>query len=116
MTRFFLQLKRLGAALEDAAGVDVTIYRRGAVVWSGRAFQGVTETEAISDAGVKTTSRVVDWLLRSSGLYRPAPEDVFVLKDGGRFIVRPVGSEFWRWCDAARDVLRVHTQEETPCG
>lgn len=116
MTRFFWQLKRLGAALEDAAGVDVTIYRRGAVVWSGRAFQGVTETEAISDAGVKTTSRVVDWLLRPSGLYRPAPEDVFVFEDGGRFIVRPVGSEFWRWSDAARDVLRVHTQEEAPCG
>lgn len=115
MTRFFSQLKRLGAVLEDAAGVEVTIYRRGAVVWSGRAFQGATETEAISDAGVKTTSRVVDWLLRPSGMYRPAPEDVFVFEDGGRFIVRPVGSEFWRWCDAARDVLRVHTQEEMPC-
>ena len=115
MTRFFSQLKRLGATLEDAAGVEVTIYRRGAVVWSGRAFQGATETEAISDAGVKTTSRVVDWLLRPSGMYRPAPEDVFVFENGGRFIVRPVGSEFWRWCDAVRDVLRVHTQEETPC-
>lgn len=115
MTRFFSQIKRLGAALEDAAGVEVTIYRRGAVVWSGRAFQGVTETEAISDAGVKTTSRVVDWMLRPSGLYRPASEDVFIFEDGGRFIVRPVGSEFWRWSDAARDVLRVHTQEETPC-
>lgn len=116
MTRFFSQIKRLGAALENAAGVEVTIYRRGAVVWSGRAFQGVTETEAISDAGVKTTSRVVDWLLRPSGLYIPMAEDVLVFSDGGRFIVRPVGSEFWRWSDAARDVLRVHTQEETPCG
>ncbi len=112
--RFFEQIKRLGGALERFAGVEVTIYRRGVVVWDGEAFQGTTAVESINDAGLKTTSRVADWLLRPAGRYLPQPEDVLIVNaDGARYIVRPVGAEIWKFDDPARDVLRVHTMLES---
>ena len=113
MKRFFKQVKRLGRELERRAGVEVTIYRRAAVVWDGEAFQGSTVVESINDAGVKIASRVVDWLLRPDGRYLPEPEDVLIVNsDGARYIVRPVGSEVWKFDDPARDVVRVHTMVE----
>lgn len=113
MKRFFKQIKRLGRELERFAGVEATIYRRGAVVWDGEAFQGSTVVESINDAGVKIASRVVDWLLRPDGSYLPEPEDVLIVNsDGARYIVRPVGSEVWKFDDPARDVVRVHTMVE----
>lgn len=111
MTRFSDSLQKFKARLTEQAGVPVLVVRGNAIIATVTAIPAKTRVEYMTDSGVRASNDVYDFVVPASEGWIPERGDR-ILWVGGSYIVRPVGAEWWRYDDAERTFLRVHTQQE----
>lgn len=106
--------------LLQAAGVPVTITRGLSSVTLSAVPSDAGSVE-IDQEGIQTISRYRDWIVAASALqfsgtlFRPVPGDQITQVLGGMTytfaVCRDGGGETWRWSDASRTMIRIHTKE-----
>lgn len=106
------------ANIPALAGGAVT-YRRGNSSVTVTAAPGRTDFESYGPDGELVSSRSTDWIMAAADLVLdgvatvPRRGDVVVDATGNEFIVLPVnGERVYRYSDATRKILRVHTVEK----
>ena len=110
-SRFNKALWRFQTRLLGNAGDRVVVYRSGKKLCDCDAVPATSKIDMLSDKGVKTTTTVFDFCVPASSVWIPERGDK-VMWRGASYIVRPVGSEWWRYDDAEKVFIRVHCQRE----
>lgn len=112
MSRFNSSLNHFKERLLENAGTVVEIVRDSQTICKVVAVPASSKIDYLTDKGVRTTTVVYDFVVAVSTGWEPKRGDR-VLWNGASYIVRPVGSEWFRFDDAEKIFLRVHTQLET---
>lgn len=105
------------AAQRHAHMTETVTYRRGSDAAELDASRGHSDLEAETDYGVVIEVQTADFLVRAEdlvlgGLVALPHEGDRIEADGKTFEVRaPGGQAPWRYADAHRLTLRIHTQE-----
>lgn len=111
MTRFNDALKRFRARLTQTAGHNVVVTRKDSAIAEIVAVPEVSKIDYLTDKGVRASAIVYDFCVSADSDWIPERGDR-VLWNGASYIVRPVGAEWWRYDDAEKTFIRVHTQIE----
>lgn len=111
MARFHDALARFRQRLTDAAGHPVVITRKETTLLSVVAVPEITKVDYLTDKGIRTTQTVYDFCVPADARWTPERGDR-ILWNGASYIVRPVGAEWWKYDDAEKTFIRVHTQIE----
>ncbi len=120
MARFDDQLERGLKRLRSVAGKTVT-YRRGAQSVAWNVIVGQSDYTTTDDSGMPVSNQTRDFMGAGAELVLggeridPHVGDVIEESDGIRvrthFVTALGDDQPWRWCDAGRSTLRVHTKE-----
>ena len=112
MSRFNVALNGFKTRLLENAGAVVEIVRESQTLCKVVAVPASSKIDYLTDKGIRTTTIVYDFVVPVDSGWEPKRGDR-VLWDGASYIVRPVGSEWFRFDDAEHVFLRVHTQLES---
>lgn len=117
MVSRFDQLTSLGLdRMRQNAGRTIT-YARGAGSVELTAVVGNSGHDQLDDTGMPVTAQSRDYIVKASDLMIGGTDVLPVagdeITDGtATFVVRSIGSDAaWRYSDAARTTLRIHTVE-----
>lgn len=111
MSRFNVALNRFKKRLIENAGTAVEIVRESQTIFKVAAVPASSKIDYLTDKGIRTTTIVYDFVVPVDLGWEPKRGDR-ILWNGASYIVRPVGAEWFRYDDAERVFLRVHTQLE----
>ena len=110
-SRFNQRLILFRQRLLENAGEQIVVHRGGKKICDCIAVPATSKVDMLTDKGVKTTTTVFDFCVPASSVWIPERGDK-VMWRGASYIVRPVGSEWWRYDDAEKVFIRVHCQRE----
>lgn len=111
MARFHDALARFRDRLVENAGHAATITRKTETLGTFDVVPEITKVDYLTDKGIRTTQTVYDFCVPANAGWTPERGDR-ILWDGASYIVRPVGAEWWKYDDAEKTFIRVHTQIE----
>lgn len=115
VSRFNNALLRFRDRLIENAGDGVEVKRDGQTLFTLDAVPAITRVDLLNDKGMKSTVTIVDFVYPAASGWEPKRGDRVVWRDAS-YIVKPVGAEWWKYDDAEKVFIRVHTQEENPAG
>lgn len=75
------------------------------------AVLGKTKVEDFDGVQKRVDVYVFDFIIAGEHGYIPRVGDRFIY-NGGRYVVRPINNECWRWDNPYEVLMRIHTQKE----
>lgn len=113
MTRINDAVESLRERLFDFAGIPVSVERAGTALFdSVISVQGRSKYEDADRSGAVVFVDATDFLFSGELEYVPRAGDVITCAEG-EFVVKPIGSELWKWDDPGEKIFRVHAQRRS---